>query len=99
MSRLRLRVSPQDRAFVLAQGSTRRSYRPFAQAFGTKRVSEAHAELIVTATNCHQHLVKALQRIQREAQRPVNGNGARMRTRLSLIARHAATALSRVSGS
>jgi hypothetical protein len=96
MSRLRLRVSPQDRALVQAQGSTRRSYKPFAQAFGTKRVSETSAALIVKSVNCHNHLIVAMRTILRTTQRPVNGNGTRMRTRLALIARYATAALSKV---
>jgi hypothetical protein len=94
MKRLRLRVNPKDRAFVEAQGSTKRKFKPFAHAFGSK--SESNAALIVQAVNCHELLVKTVLTIQREASRPVNGNGSRMRTRLALIARHAGVAVSRV---
>lgn len=97
MKRLRLKIDPKDRAHVLAQGSTRRSFKPFAHAFGTTRIGESNAALIVEAVNCHHLLVKDLQTILREATRPVNGNGQRMRTRLALIARHAGVAVSRVA--
>lgn len=90
MKRLRLKIDSRDPAHVIAQGSTRRSYRPFAQAFGTKRISETNAALIVKSVNCHNHLVDAMQRILRTAQRPANGN---TRLRLVLIARYAAAAL------
>jgi len=94
MSRLRLRINPRDRAFVEVQGSTKRKFKPFAHAFGAK--SEANAALIVQAVNCHHHMVVAIQRIQQAANRPVNGNGARLRTRLALIANITAAALKRI---
>jgi len=88
-SRLRLRVNPQDRALVQAQGSTRRKFKPFAQSFGTKRASEANAALIVVSVNCHR-LIETMQRILRTTQRPVDGDA---RLRLALVARYAAAAL------
>lgn len=91
MSRLRLKVDTQDRAHVLAQGSTRRKFKPFAHAFGTKRVAEANAERIVVSVNCHHHMVSAMQRVLHLAQRP---NGS---TRLALVSRIAAAALKRVN--
>lgn len=97
MKRLRLKVSEQDRDFVLVQGSTRRRFKPFAHAFGnTRRASEANAALIVKAVNCHTHMVLALQAIRRMTQRPVNGNGARLQRRIALIARRTTDALLRV---
>lgn len=93
MSRLRLRVSHQDKTLVVAQGATKRSYKPFAIAFG-KRSGATNADSIVTAVNCHNHLIKAMQAIHRTARRPANGNA---RLRLSLIARYASAALSKVS--
>lgn len=91
MSRIRLRVSHRDAALVVAQGSAKRSYRPFAQAFGA--TANRKAALIVTAVNCHGVLVKALESCQRTAQR---GNGARAQTRLVLIASYAKLALKRL---
>lgn len=96
MSRLRLRVSHRDPSLVVAQGSTRRSYKPYAQAFGAK--STERAELVVMAVNCHTHMVKALQAIQRTASVPSNGNGARTRIRMALIGNYAAAALKRLKG-
>jgi hypothetical protein len=97
MSRLRLRVNSKDRALVQSQGTTRRGFKPFAHAFGaTKRTGDANAALIVKAVNCHNHLIKAMQAIQRAAQLPTNGNGERLRKRLALIRRFASTALSKV---
>lgn len=94
MKRLRLRVSHDDAALVLAQGTTKRSYKPFAQAFGA--AANRNATLIVKAVNCNNHMVKALHAVLRTSRLPVNGNGARLRTRLSLIERYASTALSQV---
>ena len=88
MKRLRLRVNPKDRAFVEAQGSTRRKFKPFAHAFGAK--SEANAALIVTAVNCHHHMVTAMQLVLHLARR---GNGNRLQTRMALVANIAAAAL------
>jgi hypothetical protein len=97
VSRLRLRVSHKDAALVQSQGTTTRSYRPFAQAFGpTKRAAEANAALIVKAVNCHNHLVFAMQRVQHAARLPAGANGQRLQARLKMIARHAATALERL---
>lgn len=94
MKRLRLRVSHRDAALVVAQGATKRSYKPFAHAFGA--AANSNAALVVKAVNCHNHLVKAMQSIQRTAQSPLNGNGARSRMRLSLVGRIAQTALSKL---
>lgn len=94
MKRLRLRVSHKDAALVLAQGSTKRSYKPFAHMFGGN--ANRNAALIVKAVNCHTHMVKALQAIQRTARVPSNGNGARTRVRMALIGRYATTALLKV---
>lgn len=91
MSRIRLRVSHRDPALVVAQSSTKRGYRPFAQAFGA--TANRKAALIVTAVNCHAHMVKALQAALRTAQMPPNGNA---RTRLVLIASYAKLALKRL---
>lgn len=93
-SRLRLRVDHRDPAMVLAQGTTKRSYKPFAHAFGS--AAPRKAALVVTAVNCHAHMVKALQAVQRSARLPLNGNGERATTRLALIRRYADTALSKV---
>lgn len=93
--RLRLRISHRDASLVVSQGSTTRSYKPFAQAFGVKSAS-AKAALIVTAVNCHIHMIKALQAIERTSRLPLNGNGARLRTRLTLIGRYASSALKAV---
>lgn len=95
VSRLRLRVSHRDPSLVVAQGATKRSYRPFAQAFGKQ--SETRAELIVTAVNCNHLLVKALEAAQRTAMAPVNGNGQQLRARLSRIGHYAAAALSKIN--
>lgn len=94
MKRLRLRVSHQDAALVLAQGATKRSYKPFAHAFGG--AARRNAALIVKAVNCHNHMVKALQAVQRTAELPPNGNGARLRTRLALVSSYAALALKKL---
>lgn len=94
MSRIRLRVSHRDAALVVGQGSTTRSYKPFAQCFGNG--APRKAELIVKAVNCHAHMVKALQACQRTAELPPNGNGARLRTRLALISSYAALALKKL---
>jgi hypothetical protein len=97
MQRLRLKVSSGDPSLVRAQVSSRRGYRPFAQAFGaTHRTSKANAAMIVKAVNCHNHLIKAMKAIQRTAHLHANGNGERLRTRLKLIARFSRTALSKV---
>ena len=95
-ARIRVKVSHQDPAFVLIQ-SRPRSYAPFAHAFGTKRISQKNAALIVKSVNCCHHLIKALQAVQRTSRLPVNGNGERMRTRLNLIGRYAAAALKQVN--
>lgn len=97
VSRLRLRVSHRDPSLVVAQGATRRSYKPFAQCFGASNNSEAKAVLIVKSVNCHNHLVKAMQAVQRTSMAPVNGSGSLLRKRLSLISRYAAAALSMVN--
>lgn len=89
--RLRLRVSHQDAALVLAQGTTKRSYRPFAQAFGGN--AKRNAALIVQAVNCNSHMVKALHAVLRTSRVPVNSD---WRTRLRLIERYASTALSQI---
>lgn len=94
MSRVRLRVSHRDPALVVAQGSTKRSYRPYAQAFGA--TANRKAALIVTAVNCHGHMVKALQAVMRTAELPSNGDRARMRTRLALVVSYAKLALRRL---
>lgn len=91
MSRIRLRVSHRDPALVVAQGATKRSYRPYAQCFGS--TANRKAALIVTAVNCHSHMVKALQATLRTAQRPANGNA---RVRLALVASYAKLALLRI---
>jgi hypothetical protein len=92
MSRIRLRVSHRDPALVVAQGATTRSYKPFAQAFGS--TANRKAALIVTAVNCHAHMLKTLQACERTAQMPPNGNA---RARLVLIASYAKLALKKVS--
>lgn len=95
VKRLRLRISHQDAALILAQGATLRSYKPFAHAFGaTKRIADANAALIVTAVNCHTHMVKALQATLRTAQLSSNGSSARLH--LALITRYARAALERL---
>jgi hypothetical protein len=91
MKRLRLRVSHQDAALVLAQGATKRSYKPFAQAFGG--AANRNATLIVKAVNCNSHMVKALRAVLRMSRLPENGRAI---ARLSLIERYASTALSQV---
>lgn len=90
MSRLRLRVSHRDAAMVVAQGSVTRSYKPYAQAFGANAASRAAT--IVTAVNCHHHMITTLQHIERASR--MNGTDARSRVRL--IGRFARTALSKV---
>lgn len=90
MKRLRLRVSHQDAALVLAQGATSRSYKPFAHAFGVN--AKRNASLIVTAVNCHRHMVTTLQHIERASRM----NGSDARTRVRLIGRFARTALARI---
>jgi hypothetical protein len=90
--RLRLRAS-KDAGLVLAQGATSRSYRPFAQVFGTQRVSQKNAALIIKAVNYHNHLIKAMEAVQRGAQLPTNWNDERLRKRLALIGHYAAAAL------
>jgi hypothetical protein len=92
MKRLRLRVS-KDPGLVLAQGTTKRSYKPFAQAFGAGKRGSDNAALIVKAVNCNTHMTKALHAVLRMSRLPVNGD---WRTRLSLIERYASTALSQV---
>jgi hypothetical protein len=94
MSRIRLRVSHRDAALVVAQGSTKRSYKPFAQCFGS--TANRKAALVVKAVNCHSHMVKALQAVQRTAELPSNGDRARMRTRLALIVSYSKLALKRL---
>jgi hypothetical protein len=91
--RLRLRVSHKDAALVLAQGSAKRSYKPFAQAFGA--AANRNAKLIVKAVNCNSHMLKALHAVLRTSRLPVNENG-RAIARLSLIERYASTALSQI---
>jgi hypothetical protein len=91
MSRLRLRVSHRDAALVVAQGATSRSYKPFAQAFGSN--AKRNAALVVGAVNHHQHMVKVLQAILRMADLPQNNDVARMRVRLAFISRYCASAL------
>lgn len=91
MSRVRLRVSHRDPALVVAQGSAKRSYMPFAQAFGA--TANRKAALIVKAVNCHNHMVKALQATMRTAQLPANGNA---RARLALIQSYARLALAKL---
>lgn len=93
MSRIRLRVSHRDPALVVAQGSTTRGYKPFAQCFG--QAAPRKAALVVKAVNCHSHMVKALQACLRTAEMPPTGD-ARMRTRLALISSYAAIALRRI---
>jgi hypothetical protein len=93
VKRLRLRVNPQDRAFVEVQGSTKRSFRPFAQAFGGS--ANRRAALIVESVNSHSHMIKTLRAVQRMSQLPVSDSD-RQRTRLALIARHVTTALAQV---
>lgn len=90
MNRLRLRVSNQDAALVLAQGATKRSYKPFAHAFGGN--ARRNAALIVTAVNCHRHMITTLQHIERASRM----NGADARTRVRLIGRFARAALKRL---
>lgn len=90
MKRLRLRVSHRDPTLVVAQGATTRSYKPYAQAFGEKKAPR-RAAVIVTAVNCHFHMVSTLRLIERTARR--NGN-----PRLVLIATFARTALSKLNG-
>lgn len=89
MSRIRLRVSNRDAALVEAQGATKRGRKPFAHAFGKSAAS--NAALIVTAVNCHQHMVKALQHTLRTAQHQGDA-----RVRLRLVARFAKAALARL---
>jgi hypothetical protein len=92
MSRIRLRVSHRDPGLVVAQGSTKRSYKPFAQCFGSN--ANRKAAIIVKAVNCHAHMVKALQATMRTAQ--MQTSDSRMRTRLALITSYAKLALRRL---
>jgi hypothetical protein len=93
MNRLRLRVS-KDPGLVLAQGATRRSFKPFAHAFGSDRVSRSRAALIVKSVNCHNHLVFAMKRVRHTAQ--MSTNDTQLQTRLKLVADYANKALARL---
>lgn len=93
VKRLRLCVNHKDRALVLAQGASKRSYKPFAQAFGGS--ANRRAALIVESVNSHSHMIKTLRAVQRMSQLPVSDSD-RQRTRLALIARHVTTALAQV---
>lgn len=91
--RLRLRVSHKDAALVLAQGATKRSYKPFAQAFGG--AANRNAALIAKAVNSNSHMLKVLHAVLRTSRLPVNENG-RAIARLSLIEHYVSMALSQV---
>ena len=93
VKRLRLRVNHKDLALVLAQGASKHSYKPFAQAFGGS--ANRRAALIVESVNSHNHMLKTLRAVQRMAQLPVS-DSVKQRRVLALIARHVTTALAQV---
>jgi hypothetical protein len=93
VNRLRLCVNHKDRALVLVQGASKRSYKPFAHAFGGS--ANRRAALIVESVNSHVHMLKTLRAVQRMAQLPASDSD-RQRKRLALIARHVTTALAQV---
>ena len=78
---------------MLAQGASKHSYKPFAQAFGSS--ANRRAALIVESVNSHVHMLKTLRAVQRMSELPASDSD-RQRKRLALIARCVTAALAQV---